>query len=101
MVRKGKESAQEEGSEPVLTVMAQQSRFHTDAVDAPISKEILVKDLSISIGNKEILSHATLHLQEGRHYALVGRNGTGKSSPFLPSFFELQDSGKPLAKQAD
>lgn len=42
--------------------------------------KILVKDLSISISNKELLSHATLHLVEARHYVLVGRNGTGKST---------------------
>lgn len=83
MVRKGKDAATatgSEASEPTLTVTAQQSRFHTDAVDAPVSKEILVKDLSISIGQRELLSHAELHLQEGKHYVLVGRNGTGKSS---------------------
>lgn len=28
----------------------------------------------------EILSNAELSLKEGRRYALVGRNGTGKSS---------------------
>ncbi|KAJ9667368.1 hypothetical protein H2201_002569 [Coniosporium apollinis] len=79
MPKKGKapESSLEAGQ---ITVTAQQSRFHTDAVDLPVSKEILVKDLSISIGQREILSHAELHLQEGRHYALVGRNGTGKST---------------------
>ncbi|PVH95049.1 ABC transporter ATP-binding protein uup-1 [Periconia macrospinosa] len=42
--------------------------------------QILVKDLSISVSDRELLSHATLHLVEGRHYVLVGRNGTGKST---------------------
>ena len=28
----------------------------------------------------EILSHAELRLKAGAHYALIGRNGTGKSS---------------------
>ena len=40
----------------------------------------MVKDLSISVANRELLSHAELHLQQGKHYVLVGRNGTGKSS---------------------
>lgn len=40
----------------------------------------MIKDLSISVANKELLSRTTLHLVEGRHYVLVGRNGTGKST---------------------
>jgi ATP-binding cassette subfamily F protein 3 len=40
----------------------------------------LIKDLSIGISNRELLSHVTLHLVEARHYMLVGRNGTGKST---------------------
>ncbi|OCK78741.1 ABC transporter ATP-binding protein uup-1 [Lepidopterella palustris CBS 459.81] len=83
MVRKGKEPASDAASpstSPILTVTAQQSRFHTDAVDAPVSKEIVIKDLSISVGQRELLSHAELQLLEGRHYVLVGRNGTGKST---------------------
>lgn len=53
MPKKGKapESPLEGGQ---ITVTAQQSRFHTDAVDVPVSKEIRVKDLSISIGQREI-----------------------------------------------
>lgn len=78
MVRKGKEPAS--AAEQILTVTAQQSRFHNDAVNEPVSKEILVKDLSISVANRELLSHAELHLQQGKRYVLVGRNGTGKST---------------------
>lgn len=75
MVRKGKEAAAGSGG---LAVSAQQSRFHV--VDSPASKEILVKDLCIAVDQRELLSHAELHLKEGTHYVLVGRNGTGKSS---------------------
>lgn len=32
------------------------------------------------MSNRELLSHANLHLVEARHYVLVGRNGTGKST---------------------
>lgn len=42
--------------------------------------EIVVKDLSISIGNRELLSHADFQLRRGRHYVLHGRNGIGKST---------------------
>jgi hypothetical protein len=75
-------SAAVEGSEPAIQVTAQQSRFHNDAVDAPTSKEILVKDLSIAIGQKELLNRTELFLKEGGHYVLVGRNGVGKSSKY-------------------
>ncbi|KAI7539643.1 ABC transporter domain-containing protein, partial [Hortaea werneckii] len=77
MVRK--QATPTEGSG--ITVTAQQSRFHTDAEDAPsAAREIVIKDLSVSIGDRELLSHADLNLQSGRHYVLVGRNGTGKST---------------------
>ena len=39
-----------------------------------------MNDLSISIGNREILSHASFQLQVGKHYVLSGRNGVGKST---------------------
>ncbi|KAF1953721.1 ABC transporter ATP-binding protein uup-1 [Byssothecium circinans] len=83
MVRKAKATAAPAEEHPGgghITVTAQQSRYAIDAIDAPASKEILVKDLSISVSNRELLSHATLHLVESRHYVLVGRNGTGKST---------------------
>ncbi|KAF9030711.1 P-loop containing nucleoside triphosphate hydrolase protein [Hymenopellis radicata] len=63
-----------------LTVTAAQSRFHTDAVDIPTTKDIDVHDLSISIGGKEVLAHAEFKLLEDIHYVLVGRNGVGKST---------------------
>jgi ATP-binding cassette, subfamily F, member 3 len=44
------------------------------------SGQIVVKDLGISLGQREILSHAQFQLQVGKHYVLVGRNGIGKSS---------------------
>ena len=64
----------------MLTVTAQQSRFHNEAIEGSALKEILVKDLNISIGHREILNHAEFQLQVGKHYVLVGRNGIGKSS---------------------
>lgn len=80
MPRKAKEAGEYDPGGAHITVTAQQSRYALDAVDAPASKEILVKDLSISVADRELLSHVTLHLVEGRHYVLVGRNGTGKST---------------------
>jgi ATP-binding cassette, subfamily F, member 3 len=63
-----------------VQVFAQQSRFANDAVDAPESKEILIKSLNISVGQRELLTNAEVHLQENHHYVLVGRNGEGKST---------------------
>ncbi|KIW04402.1 uncharacterized protein PV09_04680 [Verruconis gallopava] len=65
-----------------LQISAQQSRYALDAVDAPSSKEIWVKDLSISLGQKEILTRAELRFKERAHYVFVGRNGTGKTTIF-------------------
>ncbi|KAF1925147.1 ABC transporter ATP-binding protein uup-1 [Didymella exigua CBS 183.55] len=82
MVRKSKDTASVEGhpGSRHIAVSAQQSRYALDAVDAPASNEILIRDLSIAVANKELLSRTTLHLVEARHYLLAGRNGTGKST---------------------
>lgn len=80
----------------MLTITAQQSRFHNEAIEGSALKEVsliklpckrftdkiklVVKDLCISIGQREILSHAEFQLQVGKHYLVVGRNGIGKSS---------------------
>jgi len=66
----------------VVQVTAQQSRFHVDADDAPKSKDILIKDLTITIGHRDLLNRTSFHLQENYKYALVGRNGEGKSSQY-------------------
>jgi ATPase subunit of ABC transporter with duplicated ATPase domains len=34
----------------------------------------------MSLGNRELLSHASFSLQRGRHYVLHGKNGIGKST---------------------
>ena len=62
-----------------IVVTSQQSRFHVDAVDAPTSKDIDVKDLTLSVGGRDLLDHAHLRLVDGVHYVLAGRNGTGKT----------------------
>ncbi|KAL2426162.1 putative ATP-binding protein YheS [Exophiala dermatitidis] len=58
-----------------IVVTSQQSRFHVDAVDAPTSKDIEVKDLTLSVGGRELLDHAHLRILDGVHYVLAGRNG--------------------------
>lgn len=81
-------------SSNTLVVTSQQSRFHVDAVDAPTSKDIDVKDLTLSIGGRELLDHAHLRIVEGVHYVLAGRNGTGKSS-LLRALAERRVPGVP------
>jgi ATP-binding cassette, subfamily F, member 3 len=63
-----------------IVVSAQQSRFHTEAIDAPTLKDIDIKDLTVAVGGLEILDHAHLKIQDGTHYVFHGRNGTGKST---------------------
>ena len=77
-----------------IVVTSQQSRFHVDAADAPTSKDIDVKDLTLSVGGRELLDHAHLRLVEGVHYVLAGRNGTGKSS-LLRALAERRVPGVP------
>jgi ATP-binding cassette subfamily F protein 3 len=85
--------------EPVLVATAQQSRFHSGATDPAetASKDVTtwphmiscagshflqldIRGLHLTIGDREILTDAGVKLQYGTHYAVVGRNGIGKSS---------------------
>ncbi|OQV05338.1 hypothetical protein CLAIMM_10097 [Cladophialophora immunda] len=77
-----------------IVVTSQQSRFHVDALDAPTSKDIDVKDLTLTVGGRELLDHAHLRIVEGVHYVLAGRNGTGKSS-LLRALAERRVPGVP------
>ncbi|PKY48786.1 P-loop containing nucleoside triphosphate hydrolase protein [Rhizophagus irregularis] len=62
-----------------IVAYSQQSRFHTETLET-LSKEVDLKDVNITVGNKELLVDAKLQLKTGVHYGLVGRNGTGKST---------------------
>jgi len=96
-----------------LQVTAQQSRFHTDlaSYERPSTNEILVKNLSISAGARELLSNADLHLHAGRHYVLAGRNGAGKTTllravadglvPGVPWLLHILLLGQSRAADAD
>ncbi|KAI2834822.1 hypothetical protein CBS147321_10514 [Aspergillus niger] len=82
-------------SAATIQCTSQQTRFH---IESPNYRELDIKGLQILVtsGDKksttkgkskakskdgiEILSNAELSLKEGRRYALVGRNGTGKST---------------------
>ncbi|GAA5936637.1 ABC-F family ATP-binding cassette domain-containing protein [Sporobolomyces koalae] len=57
---------------------SQQSRFHTETLET--SCEIDLHGVSVAVGDHELLTDAHLRLKNGTRYALVGRNGTGKST---------------------
>lgn len=42
-------------------------------------KSIIVEDMSLTLGNADILKGITLHMEAGKIYGLVGRNGSGKT----------------------
>ncbi|GKZ52870.1 hypothetical protein AnigIFM49718_003522 [Aspergillus niger] len=100
-------------SAATIQCTSQQTRFHIESPNYREDQEVLcvdcpclqldIKGLQILVtsGDKksttkgkskakskdgiEILSNAELSLKEGRRYALVGRNGTGKSSESNPA----------------
>lgn len=74
----------ERGSNPTgshIFATSRQSRFHLETLES--QTEIDLKTVNISIGDLEILVDADLKLKAGVRYALIGRNGTGKSSAFF------------------
>ncbi|KAJ7068669.1 P-loop containing nucleoside triphosphate hydrolase protein [Mycena amicta] len=62
----------------VITAVSQQSRFHTETLDS--SLEVDLKGVSISIGERELITASHLRFKNGVRYGLVGRNGSGKST---------------------
>ena len=59
-------------------VMTTPSRFKLDFKGE--SKHVLITDLSMNFGEKELLNGASLKLNPGCRYGLIGRNGVGKST---------------------
>ncbi|KAJ7167528.1 P-loop containing nucleoside triphosphate hydrolase protein [Mycena filopes] len=64
---------------PIIAT-SQQSRFHSETLDTDTTLEIDLKAVTISIGERELISSSHLRLKEGVRYGLVGRNGSGKST---------------------
>lgn len=56
---------------PLIVATSQQSRFHAETLDT--SLEIDLKGVSISIGERELISSSHLRLKEGVKYGFVGR----------------------------
>ena len=45
-----------------------------------LKKGISLKDVSVSIGNKNVLHHLNFEFEIGKKYAVVGSSGAGKST---------------------
>lgn len=58
--------------QPKIHAISQQSRFHTETLDT-IQGEIDLKDVTISIGDRELIMDSRLKVKGGVRYALVGR----------------------------
>ncbi|KAI0360502.1 hypothetical protein OH77DRAFT_1393750 [Trametes cingulata] len=66
------------GTAPIVAT-SQVSRFHTETLTT-LSNDIDLKDVTVTIGQRTLLSGANLRLFHGVHYGLVGQNGVGKST---------------------
>ncbi|KAG4422739.1 hypothetical protein IFR04_004087 [Cadophora malorum] len=100
-------STTEEAATTIL-VSCKQTRFH---IENPVYQELDIEGLNVTVtsagpkGAKskgkaradglEILSNASLKLKAGVHYALIGRNGTGKST-ILKAIAEKLIPGIPI-----
>ncbi|KAK5822618.1 P-loop containing nucleoside triphosphate hydrolase protein [Linnemannia elongata] len=67
------------GDTAVVEAYSQQSRFHEETLET-LSKEVDLKQVNISIGERPLLKDARLWFKSGTMYGLIGRNGTGKST---------------------
>ncbi|GJM87422.1 hypothetical protein PR202_ga03373 [Eleusine coracana subsp. coracana] len=46
----------------------------------PAVRDIHMENFNVTVGGRDLIQEATITLAYGRHYGLVGRNGTGKTS---------------------
>lgn len=51
-----------------------------DGGGGPAVKDIHMENFNISVGGRDLIVDGTVTLSFGRHYGLVGRNGTGKTT---------------------
>ncbi|KAJ3689153.1 hypothetical protein LUZ61_018317 [Rhynchospora tenuis] len=53
---------------------------HDGGGGGPAIRDIHMENFSVTVGGRDLISDASITLSYGRHYGLVGRNGTGKTS---------------------
>jgi ATP-binding cassette subfamily F protein 3 len=63
---------------PKILCTSQQSRFHAETLEN--SLDVDLKQVSVSIGQTELVESSHLRLKAGVRYAFVARNGAGKST---------------------
>ncbi|KAG8659017.1 ABC transporter F family member 3 isoform X2 [Manihot esculenta] len=51
-----------------------------DVASGPAVKDIHMENFNISVGGRDLIVDGSITLSFGRHYGLVGRNGTGKTT---------------------
>ncbi|KAH7107697.1 P-loop containing nucleoside triphosphate hydrolase protein [Auriculariales sp. MPI-PUGE-AT-0066] len=62
-----------------ITATSQTSRFHVDVITT-LSQELDLKQVTVAVGDVELLQDAHLRIKAGVRYGLIGRNGEGKST---------------------
>lgn len=62
-----------------VVATSQVSRFHNETLET-LSNDINLKQVNISVGDKDLLVDTDLKLFSGVHYGLIGANGTGKTT---------------------
>ncbi|KAK6935568.1 ABC transporter-like, ATP-binding domain [Dillenia turbinata] len=53
---------------------------HDNSVNGSAVKDIHLENFNISVGGRDLIVDGSVTLASGRHYGLVGRNGTGKTT---------------------
>ncbi|CAN6455584.1 unnamed protein product [Victoria cruziana] len=53
---------------------------HGNGEDGGGAKDIHMENFNISVGGRDLIKEGSITLAFGRHYGLVGRNGTGKTT---------------------
>ncbi|KAD4384784.1 hypothetical protein R6Q59_011065 [Mikania micrantha] len=53
---------------------------HDNSADGSAVRDIHMENFNVSVGGRELIVDCTVTLSFGRHYGLVGRNGTGKTT---------------------
>ncbi|KAH6786150.1 hypothetical protein C2S51_038605, partial [Perilla frutescens var. frutescens] len=51
-----------------------------DNSDGPALRDIHMENFNISVGGRDLIVDGCITLSHGRHYGLIGRNGTGKTT---------------------
>ncbi|KAL9259154.1 ABC transporter F family member 3-like protein [Drosera capensis] len=69
-----------EEMEAVRAGMPAISVNHNNDSSGPVVRDIHLENFNISVGGRDLIVDGVVTLSFGRHYGLVGRNGTGKTT---------------------